>query len=256
MNKQMTDALLQCDNTQVVLIGSDVQFETTSVELTQLINHFRLEEGNTTEKRHDVLMRDIRNEIDVLEKANISLHNFAESTYINSRNQEQPCYKMNKAGVLQMLAKESATVRFRITQYIEKLEKQQLPQTTEEILIWQLQEQQKVKQQLNKVNHHALKAINTANEIKAIVNTQMTINTTQQKQIHDAVSKRVADRLERCLEFDHSFDKESHKSKFYSNIWGDLKRRFGVARYGDILHIDFEDALKFVQSWVEPVDIR
>ena len=41
MNKQMTEALTQGDNTPVVLIGSNGEVEITSVELTQLINQFR-----------------------------------------------------------------------------------------------------------------------------------------------------------------------------------------------------------------------
>lgn len=124
MNKQMTSAVAQVDQTPVVLIGKDGQVEITSIELTQLINHFRVEEGNTTEKRHSDLMTSIKNEIETLEKANIAQRNFSLGSYTDKQNQERPCYSMNKAGALQMLAKESATVRFRITQYIEKLEKE------------------------------------------------------------------------------------------------------------------------------------
>ena len=124
VNKQMSSALSQGDQTPVVLSGVDgKQITITSVELTGLINKFRKEEGNETEKRHDVLLRDIRNEIDVLEKAEIAAHNFVESIYLDKQNQERPCYSMNKAGVLQMLNKESAVVRYKTVQYIEKLEK-------------------------------------------------------------------------------------------------------------------------------------
>ena len=170
------------------------------------------------------------------------------------------------------LAKISITPKMKVEQPLvaEKLVQYQLkakdalakafihntPATTEEILIYQLEEQQKIKNQLTQVNYKALSAVNTANEVKNILDRQMTINTTQQAQIKEAVSKRVYERLERCEEFDHSFDKKSHMSKFYKNIWSDLKHRFGVARYGDILHVDFEDALRFAQNWVEPVDIR
>ena len=170
------------------------------------------------------------------------------------------------------LAKISITPKMKVEQPLvaEKLVQYQLkakdalakafihntPATTEEILIYQLEEQQKIKNQLTQVNYKALSAVNTANEVKNILDRQMTINTTQQAQIKEAVSKRVYERLERCEEFDHSFDKKAHMSKFYKNIWSDLKHRFGVARYGDILHVDFEDALRFAQNWVEPADIR
>ena len=86
----------------------------TSVELVEVINTFRKEEGNDTEKRHDDLLKSIRTEIEVLEKAGIKgVGNFSESSYINKQNKEQPCYSLNKAGVLQMLNKESAVVRFK-----------------------------------------------------------------------------------------------------------------------------------------------
>ena len=68
-------------------------------------------------------MRDIRNEIEYLKKADIKAeNNFVPSSYIDKNNQERPCYKMNKAGIMQMLNKESALVRYKTQQYIEALE--------------------------------------------------------------------------------------------------------------------------------------
>ncbi len=56
----------------------------TSVELCELINMFRREEGNTTEKKHDDLLKSIRKEIEELFAVGISLGNFSESIYRNS----------------------------------------------------------------------------------------------------------------------------------------------------------------------------
>lgn len=95
----------------------------TSLEVIELINNFRKEEGNATLKRHDVLLRDIRNEIETLKTLGISnAHNFVEVTYKDLKGEERPCYKMNKAGIMQMLNKESALVRYKTQQYIEALE--------------------------------------------------------------------------------------------------------------------------------------
>lgn len=124
MNKQMSSALEQGDMTPVVLVGVEGQVTIASVELTQLINQFRKEEGNETEKQHKELLRDIRKEIESLESVGIAQSNFALGSYIDKQNQQRPCYSLNKAGVLQMLNKESAVVRFKTTQYIEKLEKE------------------------------------------------------------------------------------------------------------------------------------
>lgn len=95
----------------------------TSLEVVELINRFRKEEGNEIKKEHKTFMRDIRNEIKYLKKADIKTeNNFVPGSYIDKNNQERPCYKMNKAGIMQMLNKESALVRYKTQQYIEALE--------------------------------------------------------------------------------------------------------------------------------------
>lgn len=125
MNYQMSSALAQGGMTEVVLVGSDSNdVRITSVKLVEMINTFRAEEGNTTEKQHNHLMRDIKLEIEVLEKAGIGQSNFGLASYNDAQGKERPCYSLNKAGVLQMLNKESAVVRYKTVQYIEKLEKE------------------------------------------------------------------------------------------------------------------------------------
>lgn len=95
----------------------------TSLEVVELINNFREEEGNIVKKEHKTFMRDIRNEIEYLKKVGIeSENNFVPGSYIDKNNQERPCYKMNKVGIMQMLNKESALVRYKTQQYIEILE--------------------------------------------------------------------------------------------------------------------------------------
>ncbi|QEH69947.1 phage antirepressor KilAC domain-containing protein [Cellulosilyticum sp. WCF-2] len=125
MNYQMSSALAQGDQTEVVLVGSDSNdVRITSVKLVEMINRFRAEEGNTSEKEHSDLMKSIRKEIETLNQAGIAQGNFSPGSYSDKQNQERPCYSMNKAGVLQMLNKESAVVRYKTVQYIEKLEKE------------------------------------------------------------------------------------------------------------------------------------
>lgn len=124
MNK-MSSALSQGNQTPVVLVGADSnEVRITSVELVEMINTFRAEEGNTSEKEHSDLMKSIRKEIEVLEGVGINQGNFSPVTYMDKKGETRPCYSLNKAGVLQMLNKESAVVRFKTTQYIEKLEKE------------------------------------------------------------------------------------------------------------------------------------
>ena len=100
------------------------KIEMLSTEVVDLINKFRTEEGNKKVLKHNDFMKSIRKEIESLENAgvNIGQGNISQSSYINSQNKKQPCYKMSKSWVLQMCNKESALVRFKTQQYIEALE--------------------------------------------------------------------------------------------------------------------------------------
>ena len=96
----------------------------TSLEVVDLINKFRAEEGNKKEVRHDNFMASIRKEMKDLENSGvkIGLLKIKESTYINKQNKSQPCFIMDKSWVMQMCNKESAIVRYKTQQYIEALE--------------------------------------------------------------------------------------------------------------------------------------
>lgn len=173
MNKQINGALAQGDQTPVVLVGADSnEVRISSVELVEMINTFRAEEGNETEKRHDVLLRDIRSEIDVLEKAGIAAHNFVESVYLDKQNQERPCYSLNKAGVLQILNKESAVVRYKTVQYIEKLEKEKQPQlmSMEDIIIYQMEQSKAIKQQLEETKTVVIETKQEVQAMREVIN--------------------------------------------------------------------------------------
>lgn len=136
MRKEMVNEVMKADNTQVVLFGEErEEFTITSVDLTCLINDFRKEEGNMAEKRHADLIDSIKSEINKLENAGINQRNFSLVKYTDKKGEERPCYSMNKAGILQMLSKESATVRYKTVCYIEKLEKENKQLKKESYLI-------------------------------------------------------------------------------------------------------------------------
>ena len=112
--------------------------EMLSTEVVDMINGFRAEEGNRKVLRHNDFMRSIRKEIEALKNAGVEIgqRNISQSSYINSQNKKQPCYKMNRFWILQMCNKESALVRYKTQQYIEALEnklKQQQVITAEQI---------------------------------------------------------------------------------------------------------------------------
>ena len=109
----------------------------TSVDLVEIINYFREEEfnilkdkglnkkNNVTLLTHGDFIKKIKKELEVLKSLGlIGQGNISKSSYINSQNKEQPCFKLNRDGMLQMLNSESTIVRYKTVEYINKLEEQ------------------------------------------------------------------------------------------------------------------------------------
>ena len=92
--------------------------EWTSVELVDVINHFRTLDGKKTQLRHDTLLNILRDEF----SEEISLQNILERTYTNSRGQTYPMYKLSNSQAKQILVRESKTVRRAVIKLLEYLE--------------------------------------------------------------------------------------------------------------------------------------
>ena len=54
----------------------------------------------------------------------IAEKNFLPSSYIDSNNKTRPCFVLNDKGMLQILNKESAIVRYKVTELIEELKEE------------------------------------------------------------------------------------------------------------------------------------
>ena len=104
----------------------------TSVDLVEIINYFRAferESGLTGRLQnplhHGDLLKKIRKEIEVLKNAGLEPEGeFAFGSYTDKQNQQRPCYLLNKDGMLMMLNGESALVRYKTVEYINKLEEE------------------------------------------------------------------------------------------------------------------------------------
>jgi Rha family phage regulatory protein len=116
-----------------------------------------LDVAELTGKRHSNVIRDIRNEIEQLEKAGIfTEHIFVLSEYKDSTGRKLPMYTFGMEGTMQLGMRYSAETRNKMIQYIKKveLEKQQgfkLPGNYKEALL-QLVEQVEVNELLIKTN--------------------------------------------------------------------------------------------------------
>lgn len=112
----------------------------SSVDLVDIINYFRKEESTEDKPKamlqHKDFMKKIRRELEVLVSLGLGgERNISQSSYINSQNKEQPCYSLNKDGMLMMLNSESTLVRYKTVEYINKLETKLKELTTPSYMI-------------------------------------------------------------------------------------------------------------------------
>lgn len=91
---------------------TNVEIKMTSLDISEIVG-----------KRHDHVMRDIRNEIKALGDE-IAAPIFGEGTYTDKNNQERPCYIFGKDGAMQLALKYDAKTRFKVIKRIEEMEKQ------------------------------------------------------------------------------------------------------------------------------------
>lgn len=109
-----------------------------------------LQIAEVTGKRHDAVLRDIRN---ILSQG-VDAHNFVETSYIDKANRQQKCFELSKKGCLILASGYDALLREKIINRWEELEvKEQnkfaIPQTYADALMLaanqakQIEEQQK-----------------------------------------------------------------------------------------------------------------
>lgn len=107
-------------NELVTRIGKEPKESITSLELLELINKFRIEDGNKTKLEHKDLLKAIRNEF----RKQIGEGKISPTSYKDNWNRNQPKFDLTLKQSLRLLTKESIEVREKVFDYIEKLEKQ------------------------------------------------------------------------------------------------------------------------------------
>ena len=188
-----------------------------------------LDVAEITGKEHKNILSDIRDEISKLGEERGRLI-FQPTTYIDNFNRSQPAFLLNYKGVLQIGARYSADVRYRL---IEKIEQLQKPMTVEDMIIMQANEMKNAKHRIDVVENK--------------VDNEIRIDHTEQRKLQKAVSIRVYQRLDVI---------NSDKNLMFPAIYRDLKDRFGVASYRDIKRKDLTEALAYVQNWIERAELR
>ena len=104
------------------------------ITLEQKVTSLQIAEW--TGKRHDNIMRDIKNEL--AELADIGALVFEETSYTDKSNRLSPMYTMGKKGVMQLALKYDAISRYKCIEKLEELEqaeKYQIPKSKGEALL-------------------------------------------------------------------------------------------------------------------------
>lgn len=119
-----------------------------------------LEIAELTGKRHDVILRDIRN----LLNQGVAAHNFVETSYKDKSNRNSPCYSLTKKGCLILASGYNAKLREKIIDRWEELEnaKQtggfQIPQSYSEALMLAAKQAEQIEQANRIINRLQPKA--------------------------------------------------------------------------------------------------
>lgn len=112
---------------KILSLTDNKELKISSVELVEVINQFRKLESQSMGKEYKELAhydfyKKVTKETEALKSLGLGNGNISESSYIDSQNKKQPCYSLNRDGMLQMLNSESALVRYKTIEYINKLE--------------------------------------------------------------------------------------------------------------------------------------
>lgn len=225
------------------IIENNQETTMTSLEVVELINKFRKEEGNETVKEHKDFMRSIRNEIEILKKSGIGAErNFSLGSYIDKNNQQRPCYRMNKAGIMQMLNKESALVRYKTQEYIEVLENK-LKQDPYENLSTEMKALLMHDKKIQAVQKEVIEVKEDLTEFKD----DIPLFTVECEEVSRTV-KRVGTKA-LGGKGSKAYKDKSLRAKVYSDIHKQLKREFDVNSYKAIKRRYLNNAIEIVENY-------
>ncbi len=219
-----------------LVIMHDQQAVTTSLKVAEIF-----------EKEHRVVMKSIRN----LTAQNYAVKKmFVEDSYLNSRNQQQPMYYMNRDGftLLAMGFTGSKAMEFKL-KYIEAFNKmeqivrQELPQTPEEKLELTMQVTSRLNKRVDKAEEH----------IDFLMN-KSEIDSTQRYKLKHARDKKAVGVLNG--KDSNAYKDKALSRKTFRSLEREFKETFVISRYEDLRKEDFDRAISFINNWYPPFALR
>lgn len=235
----------------VVLENGELKIKST--ELVEIINDFRKVESEITgrtyiELAHYDFYKKIKRELAILKSLCLEGDgNISESTYINSQNKVQPCFELNRDGMLQMLNSESVLVRYKTIEYINKLEEQikgkVRPLTTEEMLELQFRYAKEVKEEVKELRDDFTEYKETT-----------PLFTVECKELQALVRRKGVEVL--GGKGSQAYIDNSLRGKVYADIQHQLKREFQVTKYEAIKRGQFVTAKEIVANYRVPTGLK
>ncbi|MCM3701866.1 Rha family transcriptional regulator [Paenibacillus macerans] len=193
-------------------------------------------------KTHDNVMRDTRNQIEKLNEAGefeFSLLNFEESSYTNDRGRVYPKIDMTEEGfvlvAMSYVTPEAMKMKVKFIQEFKRMREQlrSVPvldsNTAIAIALRQtadvMEKLPVIESKLETLDHK--------------VETQITLDSGQQRRLQQAINKKVC-----AVETD-----KSERSELFRQLYREIKDRWQVPSYKDILRQDLQDVLNYVEAW-------
>lgn len=223
-----------------LVIMHDQQAVTTSLKVAEIF-----------EKEHKNVMQSIKN----LTAENSAVKKmFVEDSYLNSRNQQQPMYYMNRDGftLLAMGFTGSKAMEFKL-KYIDafnKMEKQikeetqfRLPTNLNEMstMFYSVMKDQdkKIEEQSEKVNF----LMNLSG-----------LTSPRNKELTKARNKKI---IQVCGGSEsNSYQDKSLRSKLYNELFKSYRHRFDVNQYVDTPMKRFDEAKEYINNWYPPFELK
>ncbi|WP_103110650.1 Rha family transcriptional regulator [Brevibacillus reuszeri] len=214
------------------------------------------------DKDHRNVLRDIESQIEKLNEAGEQkwgVLNFEQTHYQHQQNKQwYPKYNMTEDGftliAMSYVTPEAMKMKIRFIQEFkrmrEKLAANVVPLDERRVRLELFKQAIEHEERLDSVEQKIM-------EIDHKVETQITLNSREQRILRKAVQKRGMELAEQVTFRQLTMvrdgigeDIQKIRSQLFREIYRDLWDRFGVSSYADILKKDLDAALGYVSNWI------
>lgn len=186
-----------------------------------------LDIAEVTGKRHADVMRDVRNEINEL-GSEIGERIFALTSYKDRSNRDSPCYSFGKEGAMQLALKYDALTRYKVIQYIEKLES-----ASNDPITIALQAALDTRKRVDVIE----------TDVQQLKETTR-IDTFQEKELSDIVKRKVLHAVG-----GKNSNAYSIAPRVFPDAWRVLKNHFGISSYKSLPRLKYDEAVELLNLW-------